>query len=127
MSKIKKNSHDVALGKVLRAERKAQNKSLEEVASAVGISYQQIQKYESGANRITVQTLLKISNFLDVPIYRFFRLSNLSNKNDDDISYFYDPDTKELLEIWKNIKDDSTKKDVLQLIKNIEKLNKKSA
>jgi len=44
----------------------------QELGSAVGIKFQQIQKYESGANRISASRLWDIANALDVPVAYFF-------------------------------------------------------
>jgi transcriptional regulator with XRE-family HTH domain len=44
----------------------------QQLATAVGIKFQQIQKYESGANRISASRLWDLSRALDVPISYFF-------------------------------------------------------
>ncbi len=44
----------------------------QELGSSVGIKFQQIQKYESGANRISASRLWDIANALDVPVAYFF-------------------------------------------------------
>ena len=126
MSRIAKDSHDVALGKIIREERKARKKSLEDVASALGISYQQIQKYETGASRITVKTLMQIADFLDVPIQELLGIYQMTS-NQDEIINFYDGDTRELISNWRKIKDIATRKDLVRLVKNIERLNRKRA
>ena len=126
MSRIAKDSHDIALGKIIREERKARKKSLEDVASALGISYQQIQKYETGTSRITVKTLMQIADFLDVPIQELLGIYQMTS-NQDEIINFYDGDTRELISNWRKIKDIATRKDLVRLVKNIERLNRKRA
>lgn len=46
--------------------------SQQNLADTLGISYQQIQKYEKGANRMTASTLYRIALALDIPILTFF-------------------------------------------------------
>lgn len=61
----KPNEVDAALGVLLRQRRKALCLSLKTLGDAVGVTYQQIQKYECGANRMTVSRLLEIAHALD--------------------------------------------------------------
>jgi transcriptional regulator with XRE-family HTH domain len=60
------------IGERIRARRVELGLIQEQLATAVGISYQQIQKYENGSNRITVGRLLALAERLEVPITHFF-------------------------------------------------------
>jgi transcriptional regulator with XRE-family HTH domain len=57
------------------------------LADALGLTFQQVQKYEKGVNRISASKLQHISNFLQAPISFFFEglpgASNRPVKNDD--------------------------------------------
>lgn len=55
------------LGRRIREARKARGITLKVLAARLGVSYQQVQKYEKGDNRISVSTLLLISRVLGVP------------------------------------------------------------
>ncbi len=57
---------DVKVGARIRARRSVLGLSQERVAEAVGVTFQQIQKYESGSNRVSASRLLKIAEFLEV-------------------------------------------------------------
>ena len=48
------------------------------VARALGVSFQQIQKYETGANRVSSSRLYELSLILDVPITYFYRQARVS-------------------------------------------------
>jgi transcriptional regulator with XRE-family HTH domain len=63
---------DVSVGANIRRTRKARGVSQQALAEAVGITFQQIQKYESGANRVSASRLWTIANTLEVPIVDFF-------------------------------------------------------
>jgi len=52
-----------------------------QVASQVGVRFQQLQKYESGQNRIGASRLWQIANVLDVPVAHFFE--GLSGRSAD--------------------------------------------
>lgn len=63
---------DVAVGQRIREFRKDANLSQTELADQIGVTYQQLQKYESGINRVGSGRLLHIARALDVPITAFF-------------------------------------------------------
>ena len=60
------------LGKQLRARRSALGLTQTQVARAINVTFQQIQKYEKGTNGVSSGRLLQLSNFLKVPVKYFF-------------------------------------------------------
>jgi transcriptional regulator with XRE-family HTH domain len=67
---------DRALGNAIRLRRRSLNLTQEQLASACGVSFQQIQKYENGANRISFSRLVQIARALDC------RVTDLTNTLD---------------------------------------------
>lgn len=63
---------DVSVGARIRLARKTVRMSQQALAEAVGITFQQIQKYERGANRVSASTLVKIAQTLAVPVAELF-------------------------------------------------------
>ncbi|HKT54505.1 MAG TPA: helix-turn-helix transcriptional regulator [Caulobacteraceae bacterium] len=63
---------DVYVGAQLRKRRLALGMSQESLAAAGAISFQQVQKYESGSNRISCSRLVQFAKALDVPVAFFF-------------------------------------------------------
>lgn len=63
---------DVHVGKRVRHRRWLVGMTQQQLAEQVGIKFQQIQKYETGANRISASRLWDISDALDVPVSFFF-------------------------------------------------------
>jgi transcriptional regulator with XRE-family HTH domain len=59
------------LGRNIRLTRQAAGKSQEEAAGHLNVSFQQFQKYESGANRIPIDRLVSLADFLSVPLSKF--------------------------------------------------------
>jgi transcriptional regulator with XRE-family HTH domain len=57
---------DVRFGKVLRQARISRGMSQTDLGRAIGITFQQVQKYERGANRVSISTLLRIAGALGV-------------------------------------------------------------
>lgn len=74
--KIKKKGgpvdHDKVIGANLNKIRLAMQLSQQELAKLAGVTFQQIQKYEKGTNRLSASRLVRISNALDVDIDVFF-------------------------------------------------------
>ena len=60
------------LGKQLRARRSSLGLTQTQVARAINVTFQQIQKYEKGTNGVSSSRLLQLANFLKVPIKYFF-------------------------------------------------------
>ena len=69
---MKPNPVDVHVGQRLRQRRVLVGLSQEKLARMVGITFQQVQKYERGANRIVASRLFELAKVLDVPVSYFF-------------------------------------------------------
>jgi transcriptional regulator with XRE-family HTH domain len=69
---VPKNPTDLHVGKLLRQRRWLLGLTQQQLAQAVGIRFQQVQKYESGANRISASRLWDLSKALKVPVTYFF-------------------------------------------------------
>ena len=66
------NAVDVHVGKRIRLRRTLLGMSQEQLGNALNITFQQVQKYERGANRVSSSRLWDISQIIDVPISYFF-------------------------------------------------------
>jgi transcriptional regulator with XRE-family HTH domain len=66
------NPTDKHVGSRLRMRRRMLSMSQEQLGDALGLTYQQVQKYEWGANRIGASRLQQISHILQVPVAFFF-------------------------------------------------------
>jgi len=71
-SKTIPNPVDVHVGSKIRSRRRALGISLETLGQQLGITFQQIQKYERGANRVSASRLQNIASALGVPVRYFF-------------------------------------------------------
>jgi transcriptional regulator with XRE-family HTH domain len=71
-SKKKPNPVDVHVGSRVRLRRTMLGMSQEKLGEALGITFQQVQKYEKGTNRIGASRLQKICEVLTVPVAFFF-------------------------------------------------------
>lgn len=68
----KPNPVDVHVGSRVRLRRTLLGMSQEKLGDALGLTFQQVQKYERGANRVGASRLYDLSRVLDVPVSYFF-------------------------------------------------------
>ena len=66
------NDIDLHLGKRLRRRRRLLGLTQQQLAVAIGIRFQQIQKYECGANRISAARIFELAAALEVPVGYFY-------------------------------------------------------
>ena len=71
MTTLRATSVDTHVGKCLRMRRMMAGISQTKLADALGITFQQVQKYEKGVNRISASKLQQSAEFLQVPIKYF--------------------------------------------------------
>src|SRR5882672_193352 len=70
--KRRATAEDVAIGQMLRALRLERGLSQSDLGSKVGVTFQQLQKYEKGVNRISAGWLARVAAALKVPVTAFY-------------------------------------------------------
>ena len=118
---------DIHVGKKLRSKRIMLGLSQGDVGDSVGITFQQIQKYERGLNRIGASRLYDFSRFLGVDIsyfyYGFDKDEDSSNSFSDIESLFeHESNNKEIMAMvktYQKIEDKNIRKKILSLVKAI--------
>ena len=117
-----KRKGDIFIGKRIRLRRESLGYTLRDVASKAGLTYQQLQKYETGKDGLRLETLLKISEVLNVKL-SYFDLSNGKDTELDackpDADYY--KRSVNMMKTYNNIKCHNTKKHLYKLIVNIDK------
>lgn len=112
---------DVHIGSRVRARRVLLGLSQEKLAEALGLTFQQVQKYEKGANRIGASRLLRIAGILNVSIDFFFEdapgLPRTGPAEDGAVAAFMNtPGSDRLMRGFLHLKDDETRKKVVDLV-----------
>ena len=107
---------DRTIGGLVASLRKAQGLSQTALGHALGVSFQQVQKYEKGRNRIGAGRLQAIADVLHVPVETFF--VNPSSAGDAEArTFFEDPQVMELVMAFTGIADATTRASVLSIVK----------
>ena len=130
------NAIDMHVGKRIRLRRTLLGMSQEQLGSELDITFQQVQKYERGANRVSASRLWDISQILDSPINYFFddmsentmrgsprRVSRGADDVDLSDEQTKDPmarrETLELVRTYYSIKTPLVRKRVSDMVKSI--------
>ncbi|HLI10099.1 MAG TPA: helix-turn-helix transcriptional regulator [Alphaproteobacteria bacterium] len=126
----KPNPVDVHVGSRVRLRRTMLGMSQEKLGEAIGLTFQQVQKYERGANRIGASRLFELSRVLDVPVSFFFddmpsdaalRSSRAGHLGEEGEPVELDPmakrETLELVRAYYKILDPGVRKKVFELTK----------
>jgi transcriptional regulator with XRE-family HTH domain len=108
---------DVAVGARIKQVRKAAGLSQTELGEALGISFQQIQKYERGVNRVSASALRKIAETLQV------RMGELLGEAHDgmraDWALLAREDVRRLIAAFGRISDDSARASLLAIAEHL--------
>lgn len=123
---------DQFVGAKLRRRRLTLDLTQQELAQKIGVTFQQIQKYEKGLNRIGAGRLYKIATELDVPVFYFYENIDLSGKNPShvpasrnatetrDLTAFMASDQAiDLCRAFSRVRSPATKKALLRLMRVI--------
>ncbi len=119
---------DLMIGERIKAKRLEVGLGQSDLAKKLGITFQQLQKYEKGLNRVSAASLYKISVCLNCDISFFFdglggqsNLGMCSDHSQDEYSVDEDPDeTAALLKGYYSIKKKATRKKFLNFLKSSE-------
>jgi len=112
------------IGSLIRIMRKVAGLSQMKLAERVGVSYQQIQKYEKGGSEISVSRLSQIAEALSIPLSRFIPHDE-DMKVSESVSLYgsLSEDEIELLKLFRKIKNKRLKDGLLMAIKGIGELS----
>jgi transcriptional regulator with XRE-family HTH domain len=114
---------DALVGARLRTRRKQLRISQERLGKEIGVSFQQVQKYENGTNRIGAGRLAEISKVLDVPVAFFFTGSSgaatAEGDRADTKAILSEPGATELLQAYAQIGSLALRNAVVRLARDL--------
>ncbi|WP_343717503.1 helix-turn-helix transcriptional regulator [Inquilinus sp.] len=116
---------DVHVGTRLRQRRTLLGMSQEKLAAAFGVSFQQIQKYERGANRVSASRLHQLTRILNVPVGYFFEGMTDGGQNGIGLHPAHDSEmvasreTLELVRAYYRIEDPTVRRRLVDLLRSL--------
>ena len=124
------NPVDLYVGGRVRMRRKLLGVSQDQLAEALGLTFQQVQKYERGANRVSASKLYQIAKALQVPVSFFFDgLADLTNGETGDPvtsnvergiqAFLSTPEGLELAQLFPRIHRGRVRRQVLDLVRTM--------
>jgi transcriptional regulator with XRE-family HTH domain len=126
------NPVDLHVGARIRLRRRMQGVSQEKLADALGLTFQQVQKYERGANRVSASKLYEIAAALRAPVAYFF--DGLADPTGDEMdgvrvaaaseestvhSFLMTPEGLELAKLFPNIAPGLVRRRLLELVRSL--------
>lgn len=123
------NPIDVHVGKRIRVRRLFLGMNQETLANGLGLTFQQVQKYENGANRVSASRLSAIADILGVPIpYFFAELPTAGEPISADVierrEQLERPETIELIRLYYAIPDLTVRDQFLKMMKAVARSTK---
>lgn len=107
------------LGGRIRRFREAAGLSQTELGDRLGVSYQQVQKYERGANRVSVDALIRIARALGQPFSAFVEAEagKTPSVAEPRPEYGLSRDERDLIKAWRELPDDKLRSACLHLLR----------
>lgn len=107
------------IGQRIRLRRVEMNVSQYELAQKLGVSFQQVQKYEKGVNRVGAARLQQIAAALDVPITHFYDSQSKGDVEVQSLMYLDSKYTLRLLRAYTAIDDPTVQRQFVSLMERV--------
>jgi transcriptional regulator with XRE-family HTH domain len=119
---------DRLVGLRITALRKARGMSQTALGSAVGVTFQQVQKYEKGQNRVGAGRLREMARLLDVPVSAFFEDGQPEGGAGSEVlGLLNDQGAAELLRAYAQIADEQMRRELLAVVRSAARLTRQQA
>jgi transcriptional regulator with XRE-family HTH domain len=110
---------DVRIGSLIRAQRRAKGLTLTDLGNAIGVGQQQVQKYETGLNRVPGTRLEQIAKALDMSLSNFFEGSADRKGEMESLALMRSAAARRLLRAFNAVKSRSARYQVLNMVEKM--------
>ena len=113
---------DVLVGRNIRILRKQRRMSQTDLANKIGVTFQQVQKYENGTNRVGSGRLFRISAIFNVPVATLFDGMEQASASQPDASptaLLAGPYALRLLQAFSQLEDNSLRKSIAEMVEHM--------
>jgi transcriptional regulator with XRE-family HTH domain len=117
--KHRRDREDLEIGQKIRAVRVATGMSQTTLANGLGVTFQQVQKYEKGANRLSAGRLQKIAGLLNTPIAFFYGEQRAKKQEDNGLALIQSKGAMRLLRAYAEISSGTTKHALVILMEGL--------
>src|SRR5712692_5018341 len=118
------DSVDIEVGQSIKAHRLAAGLSQTALADGIGVTFQQVQKYEKGSNRVGAGRLTRIARTLDIPVTAFFAGRDRCTRSSAEgansaLSLLTQPEALRLLRAYSKISDGLLRHLIVQTVEGL--------
>ncbi len=122
MGERRRDAVDVLVGRNIRILRQDRGMSQTELARKIDVTFQQVQKYENGTNRVGSGRLFKIASIINVPITAFFEGANqvaAENAGTSPVALLAEPYALRLLQAFCGLDDMELRRSITEFAEHI--------
>jgi len=122
------NPIDIDVGARVRLRRNMIGLSQEKLGESLGVTFQQVQKYEKGTNRISASKMQKISEILKTPVSFFFGADQAGSSQESGFAetgesnyiadYLSTPEDIQLFKAFSKIDDPKVRKNIINMVRS---------
>jgi transcriptional regulator with XRE-family HTH domain len=109
---------DIAIGQKIRLRRVEMGITQDELGKKLGVSFQQVQKYEKGVNRVGAARLQQVADALSVPV-TFFYTGDTKTHEVESLLFLDSSFSLRLLRAYAKIKDQRTQRQLVSLMESL--------
>jgi transcriptional regulator with XRE-family HTH domain len=110
---------DIEMGKKIRLRRVEQRISQSDLGEKLGVSFQQVQKYEKGVNRVGASRLQQIATALDVPVTFFYGECDGNTREVESLLFLDSAFSLRLLRAYSNIGNQAVRRQMVSLMEAV--------
>ena len=114
----RRSEHDLYAGERLKVARQLAGVSQQQLGEALGVSFQAVQKYESGENRLSAGRLVKAAAFLGVDL-AFFAKERTPAAGEGTPSSGFSAEEIDLIRAWRALRSEALRAQVKRLLQTI--------
>src|SRR5204863_8557962 len=124
MATRKPDPVDIEVGQRIKIQRLAAGLSQTELGENIGVTFQQVQKYEKGANRVGAGRLTQIARVLNIPVNAFFEgretLDRVAQQGvESPLSLITHPHAFRLLQAYSTLTDGELRRSIVELVERV--------
>lgn len=108
------------IGEKIKKRRKELRISQEQLAEILGVTFQQVQRYENGTNRLNVENIQIVADTLSVPVSYFFKYDKTPMVTERP-AFYLPSDENRLLRYFRKIRNNSSKDTVIKVARLVAK------
>jgi transcriptional regulator with XRE-family HTH domain len=115
---------DIEVGQRIKIQRLSAGLSQTKLGENIGVTFQQVQKYEKGANRVGIGRLTRIARVLNVPVNSFFEgrdtLDSVAQTGGESpLSLLAQPLAFRLLQAYSTLADGEMRRSIVELVERV--------